>query len=76
MGKKPKYIPETREDRIREFITENQDIYVVGLREGSMLNLEGDDLKLIGKKTARIFKYGEEPRELKAGDDFSYLLKK
>ena len=67
---------ETREDRIREFITENQDIYVVGLREGSMLNLEGDDLKLIGKKTARIFKYGEEPRELKTGDDFSFLLKK
>lgn len=67
---------ETREDRIREFITENQDIYVVGLREGSMLNLEGDDLKLIGKKTARIFKYGEEPRELKTGDDLSFLLKK
>ncbi|MBD8388157.1 dipeptidase PepE [Dysgonomonas sp. BGC7] len=66
---------ETREDRINEFITENQDIFVVGLREGSMLNLEGDTLKLIGKKSARIFKYGEEPKELSANDDFSFLMK-
>ena len=67
---------ETREDRIREFITENQEIYVVGLREGSMLWLEGKSLKLIGKKTARIFRYGQEPKELKEKDDFSFLLKK
>lgn len=66
---------ETREDRINEFITENQDIFVIGLREGSMLNLEGDTLKLIGKKSARIFKYGEEPKELSANDDFSFLMK-
>ncbi len=66
---------ETREDRINEFITENQDIFVVGLREGTMLNLEGDTLKLIGKKPARIFKYGEEPKELSANDDFSFLMK-
>ncbi|MFV0330971.1 MAG: dipeptidase PepE [Dysgonomonas sp.] len=66
---------ETREDRIKEFITENQDMYVVGLREGTMLNLEDEVLKLIGKKTARIFKYGEETKELEAKDDFSFLLK-
>lgn len=66
---------ETREDRIKEFITENQDMYVVGLREGTMLNLEDEELKLIGKKTARIFKYGEETKELEAKDDFSFLLK-
>ncbi len=67
---------ETREDRIREFITENPDMYVVGLREGSMLNLEGKTLKLIGDKTARIFKYGQESVELSKNDDFSFLLKK
>ena len=66
---------ETREDRINEFITENQDIFVIGLREGSMLNLEGDTLKLIGKKSARIFKYGQEPKELSTNDDFSFLMK-
>ena len=67
---------ETREDRIREFITENQDIYVVGLREGTMLNLEGDTLKLIGQKTARIFKYGQDSIELTKNDDFNFLMKK
>lgn len=66
---------ETREDRINEFITENQDIFVIGLREGSMLNLEGDTLKLIGKKSARIFKYGQEPKELSTNDDFGFLMK-
>lgn len=66
---------ETREDRINEFITENKDLYVIGLREGTMLNLEGETLKLIGEKTARIFRYGQEPKELDAKDDFSFLLK-
>jgi len=66
---------ETREVRINEFITENQEVYVVGLREGTMLNLEGDILKLIGKRPARIFKYGQEPRELTGKDDFSFLLR-
>lgn len=66
---------ETREDRIREFITENPDVYVVGLREATMLNLEGDKLRLIGAKTARIFKYGQDFKELSKDDDFSFLLK-
>ncbi|MBK5720717.1 dipeptidase PepE [Dysgonomonas sp. Marseille-P4677] len=66
---------ETREDRINEFIAENKDLYVVGLREGTMLNLENESLKLIGKKSARIFKYGQEPKELEEKDDFNFLLK-
>ena len=66
---------ETREVRINEFITENQDVYVVGLREATMLNLEGDVLKLIGKRPARIFKYGQEPKELTDKADFNFLMK-
>lgn len=66
---------ETREDRINEFITENKDVYVVGLREGTMLLLDGSKLSLIGEKAARIFKFGEAPKELSSSDDFSYLLK-
>lgn len=66
---------ETREDRIREFITENKDMYVVGLREGTMLRLEGDRLELIGDKSARIFKYGQEAMELSKMDDFDFLMK-
>ena len=66
---------ETREMRIQEFITENKDVYVVGLREGTMLWVENQSINLVGKKSARIFKYGEEPKELWEKDNFSFLLK-
>ncbi|WP_165021015.1 dipeptidase PepE [Dysgonomonas sp. ZJ279] len=66
---------ETREVRINEFITQNQDTYVVGLREATMLHYEDGKLELIGNRTARIFKYGEEPKELSNKDDFNFLMK-
>ena len=65
---------ETREDRIREFIEINPDVYVVGLREGTMFCLDHHQLNLIGKKSARIFKKDCEPQELDATADFSFLL--
>jgi dipeptidase E len=66
---------ETRETRITEFIEVNRDLYVVGLREGTMLHLEDKDLVLIGNRKARIFRYGEEPLELSHEEDFSFLLR-
>ena len=66
---------ETREMRIEEFIEENKDVTVVGLREGTMLWIEGKSIKLIGEKSARIFKHGNSPQELRSNDDFSFLLK-
>ncbi len=66
---------ETREDRINEFICVNKEVYVVGLREATMFLYEGDSLKLVGKRPARIFKYGETPRELTSESDLSFLLK-
>ncbi len=65
---------ETREQRIEEFIEINPDVYVVGLREGTMLKLENKNLELIGNRKCRIFKKGENPLELRAGDDFNFLL--
>ncbi|WP_423129752.1 dipeptidase PepE [Gaoshiqia sp. Z1-71] len=65
---------ETREQRIEEFLEVNPDVYVAGLREGTMLKLENGRLDLIGPRTARIFKKGQKPRELAAGDDFNFLL--
>jgi dipeptidase E len=66
---------ETREQRILEFIEINPDIFIAGLREGTMLTLEGDEITLSGLRSVRIFKKGELPREMNAGDDFSFLLK-
>lgn len=65
---------ETREQRIEEFIAANRDVYVVGLREGCMLHLEGSGLTLRGPKPMRIFHYGESPREVSQGDDLSFLM--
>lgn len=65
---------ETREMRIAEFTIENPDIYVVGLRESTILHLENGKLRLIGDRTARIFKFGQEPYELTSNDDFNFLI--
>jgi dipeptidase E len=65
---------ETREQRIQEFIVANPYVYVVGLREGTMLKIENAQIKLIGARKARIFKHGMEPRELGSGDDFDFLF--
>ncbi|MDR0865102.1 MAG: dipeptidase PepE [Candidatus Symbiothrix sp.] len=65
---------ETREDRIKEFIELNPDVYVIGLREACLLKREDNDLKLIGAKTARLFKKDFATRELSPEEDFSFLL--
>ncbi len=65
---------ETREQRINEFIAINPDTYVVGLREVTLLKYENGKLDLVGDRTARIFKKGITPYELKSGDDFNFLL--
>lgn len=65
---------ETREQRIEEFIEINPDVYVIGLREGTMLHCDNNKLKLIGELSARIFKKGIIPFELSNNDDFSFLL--
>lgn len=65
---------ETREQRINEFIEINPDIYVAGLREGSMLKLEDGKLQLIGDRNCRIFRKGKTPVDLSADDDFNFLL--
>src|SRR5204863_2858794 len=54
---------ETREERLLEFIEVNPAITVVGLREGSMLRIEGTTIRLIGDRPVRIFMHGEEAQE-------------
>ena len=65
---------ETREQRIEEYIAANKDMYVVGLREGCMLKVEGEELSLIGSRSLRVFKYGQKPQEIASGGDFTLLM--
>jgi dipeptidase E len=66
---------ETREQRIEEFLEINPEVYVVGLREGTMLRVEDEQIRLIGNRKARIFKKESSPVELGSDDDFDFLLK-
>ena len=64
---------ETREERINEFLEEN-DVPVLGLREGSWLRVEGSRAQVDGARPARLFVRGAQPQELPAGTDVSPLL--
>ena len=65
---------ETREMRIEEFIEVNKDVFVVGLREGTMLWYENGSLSLVGPRKARIFKFGQEPVEVDQKTDLQFLM--
>jgi len=68
-----RHMGETRERRITEFLEEN-DVPVLGLREGSWLRVSGTRAGIGGASGARLFRRGAEPRELVPGDDVSSLL--
>lgn len=58
-----KHKGETRETRIKEFHTYN-DISVIGLREGSWLQVDGDKILLKGELSARWFQKDNIPIEI------------
>ncbi|SDU02164.1 dipeptidase E [Polaribacter sp. Hel1_33_78] len=61
-----KHMGETRETRIKEFHVFNE-VAVLGLREGSWLEVFGDNISLKGKHTARLFQQNLEAIELEKG---------
>jgi dipeptidase E len=66
------HMGETRETRIREFHQYNPQS-VLGLREGSWLEVLGNKITLKGDLPARLFQQGKEPIELETGTDLSNL---
>ena len=61
-----RHMGETREERLREFLEEN-DVPVIGIREGTWLRREDTQLSLHGAAGARLFRRNAEPQELRAG---------
>lgn len=61
-----KHNGETRETRIKEFLTQN-DTKVVGLREGNWIRRINDKITVEGPETTRIFEIGKEPYEIESG---------
>jgi len=66
------HMGETRETRIKEFHTINSQP-VVGLREGSWLEVVGKTITLKGHLNARIFEKGQEAYEIEPNTDLSLL---
>ena len=62
-----RHMGETREERILQFLEEN-DTPVVGLREGAMIRMEKGVVIIKGTAGARLFQKGREPVELAAGE--------
>lgn len=61
-----KHMGETRETRISEFHQFNS-VPVLGLREGSWLEANGDEIILKGTLSARLFRYNQTPTEIESG---------
>lgn len=67
-----KHMGETRETRIKEFHAFNA-TPVLGLREGSWLEVNDNKIILKGDLTARLFRQGENPEEVATESDLSWL---
>lgn len=61
-----KHNGETRETRIKEFLTQNN-MKVVGLREGNWIRRINDTITVEGCELTRIFEKDKEPYEIESG---------
>ncbi|SDX34039.1 dipeptidase PepE [Flavobacterium degerlachei] len=67
-----KHMGETRETRIKEFHAYNT-IPVLGLREGSWLDVKGSKILLKGNLSARLFRQNQVAEEIESETDVSYI---
>ena len=70
--KHSQHMGETRETRIKEFHAFNS-VPVLGLREGSWLDVKGEKITLKGNLSARLFRQNQIPEELENGSDLSFI---
>ena len=68
---------ETRDQRLEEFLKMNPGLSIIGLPEGTALQLEGDKLDLIGDVNGVLFNMEEGiivRKDIRVGEDVSYLM--
>lgn len=66
---------ETRDMRIEEFLIANPQEIVVGLPEGTLLKISGEQMSFYSAsgRSLKLFRYGEEPQLFTPEDDVSFL---
>ena len=67
-----KHMGETRETRIKEYHTQNT-LPVLGLREGSWLQVHGEEITLKGILDTRVFEKDKAPYEISSGTKIDYF---
>ena len=67
-----KHMGESRETRINEFHELNT-FPVLGLREGSWLDIKGTKITLKGNLSARLFRHKQTPEEIAPETDLSFI---
>jgi dipeptidase E len=67
-----KHMGETRETRIKEYHAFNA-VPVLGLREGSWIDVKGESITLKGDLTARLFRQNQVPEELETGTELNFI---
>lgn len=54
---------ETRQQRIEEFLAVNREVTVIGLREATLIQVEGEKIELKGSRPMRVFRYGKKAED-------------
>ena len=58
-----------------EYLELHPDVRVAGLREGTMFRVEDGVIRLLGEHPCRVFRRGEEFRELGPDASFEFLFR-
>lgn len=74
IGKIPGHHGESRIERLQGFLQLNPNAQVVALAEGSAIKREGDQLSLLGRKTAFIYSADKPVRSVNKNDLLNNLL--
>ncbi len=67
----PNHGGETREMRLQEYLAKNPDSKVVGLPEGMLIEIEGENTYLKGSGEALLFRHNKETQVLNLGSIFN-----